>query len=268
MTQAWRPRQTRSPTGRPVWRMAEAARCIASSIVFSPTSRYGPAPSWFRPADQPRTLAPLRSLPSPRLPLSSRARFWRRSCVLDGPVVLRVDHVEHHLHARADALHEVRLGDVVTLRAEVELEARVRRLRPGPHRTPRPAARAARRGGCERRCERGARSSPADSTEVVQKRHVSGSPTPVTPDVPLRILAGAPGARRIGRGRRRGDGPRSRASLELVGGCRPERADVEAEPGPALRERLAAQRPRRGSAGRGRRGPRSRTSRSRRRPAR
>ena len=60
ITQAWRPRHTSSPTGRFVDRIAAAARCRASSRVIVPTSRYGPAPSSLSPADQPRTLAPLR----------------------------------------------------------------------------------------------------------------------------------------------------------------------------------------------------------------
>ena len=80
----------------------------------SPTSRYGPAPSWFSPADQPRTLAPFAlAKPSRVGPDRSRASFCRRSCVVAVRSSRRAHDVEHHLHARADALDEVRLGDEV-----------------------------------------------------------------------------------------------------------------------------------------------------------
>ena len=72
----------------------------------------------FRPAAQPRTLAPWRCRPSGRLPLHVRARFWRRRCVRADPVAAGLDDVEHHLHARADALDEVGLGHEVGARGD------------------------------------------------------------------------------------------------------------------------------------------------------
>ena len=53
-------------------RGGEAERLVDASSV--PTSRYGPASSWFRPADQPRTLAPCRSEPVAASPAAGRGR--------------------------------------------------------------------------------------------------------------------------------------------------------------------------------------------------
>ena len=151
---------------RRVGRATSAARpaCRSSRIAFAailqrasrwclaPTSLYGPAPSMFRPAAQPRTLAPWRCVPSGRGPLHARASFWRRSWVAADPIATRLDHVQHHLHARADALDEVRLGHEVA-RAADDRACRPRRRRGRRRRGDRAAARrpadrpARRRGG-------------------------------------------------------------------------------------------------------------------------
>ena len=69
-----------------------------------------------------------RSRPFAAEPVAASARsgrgraFWSRSCVRAERSSLGRDDVQHHLHARADALDEVRLGDEVALRREVDRE--------------------------------------------------------------------------------------------------------------------------------------------------
>ena len=113
MTQACRPRHISRPTGLPVSRIARAAILRAALSVDAPASSYGPTPSMLsagRPAGDTGALA-LEAVrpgaaPGPGQPLEPALR-------LGGPVAAGLDHVEHHLHARADALDEVRLGDEV-----------------------------------------------------------------------------------------------------------------------------------------------------------
>ena len=63
----------------------------------------------------------------PLAPLTVRsAQAARKSLETElrrgGPVVPGTHHVEHHLHARPDALDEVRLGDVIAPAPEIEVE--------------------------------------------------------------------------------------------------------------------------------------------------
>src|SRR5215213_2703488 len=83
MTHAWRPRQTRSPTGLRYSRIAVAAIFIASWRLSAPTTRYAPARWTTRPAAQPRIDAPWRVRPLGVGPLHARARSWRRRWVRD-----------------------------------------------------------------------------------------------------------------------------------------------------------------------------------------
>ena len=113
MTHACRPRQTSSPTGLPVSAMATAAvshglleRAQADEPVRAGTQDVEAG----GPAADARALA--LCWPSGRGRSTSRARFWSWSCGARPPIGAGLDHVEHHLHARADALDEVRLCHV------------------------------------------------------------------------------------------------------------------------------------------------------------
>ena len=61
--------------------MATAAICIASWRLSAPTTRYAPAPRMTRPAAQPRTDAPRRTMPLGVGPLHARASSWSRCWV-------------------------------------------------------------------------------------------------------------------------------------------------------------------------------------------
>ena len=63
------------------------------------------------------SLAPLTVRSAPAARKSLETELGR-----GGPVVPGMHHVEHHLHARPDALDEVRLGDVIAPAPEIEVE--------------------------------------------------------------------------------------------------------------------------------------------------
>ena len=103
-----------------------------------------------RPADDAGALADATVEPG-RTPFPSQ--LLEPELGLRRSIDARFDHVQHHLHARADALDEVRLGDVVRTRPEVE---RVRLgVRPSRTRARRPAG-----AGSRERASRGGGATP------------------------------------------------------------------------------------------------------------
>ena len=122
ITQACRPRQTSRPTGAPVRSMARAASFTACLSVSAPTSRYGWSTSRCRTFTQPRTLAPWdRPVTAWRAELPGElleAQWLPRRSIPPG-----LDHVDHHLQARADALDEVGLRHEVRPARDVDLVA-------------------------------------------------------------------------------------------------------------------------------------------------
>ena len=123
MTQACRPRHTSRPTGLPgrAHRLRRRQHRLARSSS-RPTTLYGPPPDDREPG---RPAADAGALPLAPVrdgwPLHCRASRCSRSCVAAVRSFRGTHHVEHHLHARPDALDEVRLGDVVERGAEIEV---------------------------------------------------------------------------------------------------------------------------------------------------
>ena len=127
ITQAWRPRQTSSPTGLPVSAMARAAvrraacdAVLADELVGTGTQDVQPG----GPAAHARALA-LAAVGSAAAPRPGE--LLEPALGPGRPVPPGLDHVEHHLHARPDALDEVGLGHEVGPRAEIHRVGPARR---------------------------------------------------------------------------------------------------------------------------------------------